>query len=298
MKKLSVLSFILSAILVGSLSANEVNDNDKKVFINVDSKGGTEILTSELEYKQYLDKKLDFSLREQERINKLEAQCNQISNLKLAVAKLIKLNETTDNKSNTELTNEVKFLKAEIDKASKSNEILKLENEKFRTDLLNLNNAINKLSNQNIVVKAVTTPVKEIKKETTVAPVLNIAPEKTAAPSCKTKTILDIDKEELSHSYFKFKEHKQFTISSINNVDIFEYPLVEVQPTGDKVLKGEKYYADMYTAGGWVHFVDKGWVKGYLLYPQVNPIDVSDKKSSEIPKSTIIKKIDIKDCNK
>ncbi len=295
MKKLCVLSFILSSMLISSVSASD--DIDKKLFINVDSKGGAEILSSELEYKQYLDKKLEFSLKEQERINKIESQCNQIGNLKAAVVKLIRLSETTDSKSNNELTNEIKFLKSQIDNVSKANEILKLENEKFRTDLLNLNSAINKLSNQAApALKPVVIPEVKKEKKEVAKPIIDIAPEKVNAPSCKTTTVLDIDKEELAHSYFKYKEPKQFTVSSINNADLYEYPLVEVQPTSEKVMKGEKYNADMYTAGGWVHFVDKGWVKGYLLYPQVNPIDVSDKKSSEVSKSTIIKKIEVKDC--
>ena len=298
MKKIGVLSFILSYLLIGSLSANEINneDNEKKVFINVDSKGGAEILSSELEYKQYLDKKLEFSLKEQERISKLEAQCNQISNLKLAVAKLIKLSEESDSKSNSELTNEIKILKNELDKLNKANELLKLENEKFRTDLINLNSAINKLGNANLSERKIDSNVKQtaVKKETS-APIINIAPEKNSAPSCKTTVILDIDKEELAHSYFKYKDIKTFTVSGSNNIDLFEYPLVEMSPMGEKLNKGEKYNADMYTAGGWVHFVDKGWVKGYLLYPQVNPIDLSDKKSTDNSVS-IIKKIEKKDC--
>lgn len=301
MKKIGVLSFILSSLLVSSLSANKINNEDieKKVFINVDSKGGAEILSSELEYKQYLDKKLEFSLKEQERISKLEAQCNQISNLKLAVAKLIKLSEESDSKSNSELTNEIKILKTEIDKLNKANELLKLENDKFRSDLINLNSAINKLGKNSSVEDFSKQPAKKefiepVKKEV-FAPIISISPEKTNAPNCKTKTILDIDKEELAHSYFKYKEQKTFTVSGSNTIDLFEYPLVEMLPTGEKLNKGEKYNADMYTAGGWVHFVDKGWVKGYLLYPQVNPIDLSDKKSSDNAVS-IIKKIEKKDC--
>ncbi len=299
MKKIGVLSFILSSLLISSLSANEINNEDieKKVFINVDSKGGAEILSSELEYKQYLDKKLEFSLKEQERISKLEAQCNQISNLKLAVAKLIKLSEESDSKSNSELTNEIKFLKNEIDKLNKANELLKLENDTFRSDLINLNSAINKLGKSNsseannIVKKEIATP---IKKEVS-TPIINISPEKTSAPSCKTKTILDIDKEELAHSYFKFKELKEFTIAATNNTFLYEYPLVESKTIGS-LDKGNKYYADMYTAGGWVHFKNEGWVKGYLLYPQFNQIE--NKNNGDLLKSSVIKKIEVKECDK
>lgn len=290
MKKIGVLSFILSSILISSLSANEVNNEDleKKVFINVDSKGGAEILSSELEYKQYLDKKLEFSLKEQERISKLEAQCNQISNLKLAVAKLIKLSEESDSKSNTELTAEIKFLKNEIDKLNKANEILKLENDKFRNDLINLNSAINKLDSK----KDTGIVNKQILETKKVEPIINIAPEKVNAPSCKTKTILDIDKEELAHSYFKFKEPKEFK-SVVNDNSIYEYPLVESKVIGN-IAKGEKYLADMYTAGGWVHFENTGWIKGYLLYPQFNQIEVKAETSN----SSIIKKIEVKECDK
>lgn len=301
MKKIGVLSFILSSLLVSSLSANKINNEDieKKVFINVDSKGGAEILSSELEYKQYLDKKLEFSLKEQERISKLEAQCNQISNLKLAVAKLIKLSEESDSKSNSELTNEIKILKTEIDKLNKANELLKLENDKFRSDLINLNSAINKLGKNSSVEDFSKQPAKKefiepVKKEV-FAPIISISPEKTNAPSCKTKTILDIDKEELAHSYFKFKELKEFTIAATNNTFLYEYPFVKSKTIGS-LDKGNKYYADMYTAGGWVHFKNEGWVKGYLLYPQFNQIE--NKNNGDLSKSSVIKKIEVKECDK
>lgn len=275
MKKFGVISLALSAILANSIFASEVG-TDKKVFINVETKGGAEILSSELEYKQYLDKKLEFSMKEQERIARLEAQCDQINVLKIAVSKLIKqIGEKPNSQNNQLIIIEIEKLKKEIEGLSKVNENLQLENSKFKEDIKKLNQALNKMSSKNAKklennfledtknknVKII--PSSEDSNSTAIAEVKKV--------ECDTTTVKVFNKKKIKESYYKFSPDKEFTVQENiknNTVKIYEFPVLG-EPEIGKFTPGEKFIADKYTAAGWVHAKGKGWVKGYLLSPKL-----------------------------
>jgi len=106
---------------------------------------------------------------------------------------------------------------------------------------------------------------------------------------CTTKTKRIVDKSRIHESYYKMKD-KEFKVVR-KKAYIYKYPVLGEKNIG-LIKHNEKFIGDMYTAAGWVHVKNKGWVKGYLLSPKVlmDKTKKFDKKNSAYITKTI------KDC--
>lgn len=82
---------------------------------------------------------------------------------------------------------------------------------------------------------------------------------------CITKYIPVI--KGIEGSYFKYKTDKTFTVT-YPLAGYFKYPILKINREG-LLYKGDKFVSDMYTKAGWVHIKNKGWIKGYKIYPRV-----------------------------
>lgn len=236
-KMISTITIGLLAIPMGSLFASslDANKNEKKfLYVSVDTQAGQEILKSEMEYKEYLNKKLDKDTAEKPGIDAY----NELKNLKKAVAKLI-LEQSEKGTKTMELD-------------SISNKIKNLEeaDTRFNLQLMEIKNMINGFKDSKIFM-------------------LN----KHAAESKPSKIENEYvskkyTQEELNFSFMKIQE-KEFTVQS-NSVYFYKNPVLGEKALSKK-LQGESFIADMYTNAGWVHAKDHGWVKGYFLLPKVLP---------------------------
>lgn len=273
MKKLGLISIALAALLTSSSAFA----SDKKVFIDIDTKNGSEILKSELEYKSYLDKKIDLAKKNQLRIESLQKQCDDINVLKIAVAKLIK---NMNNSNNQELNVNIKILMEKVDTLSKENDKLHKKDALNQAEIAKLKEAMKKLQGMSNNFKAPVAPKSELKCE-------------SDKKDCITKTIRVVDKKTIKHSYYKMSPEKEFKVSRENFTYVYEYPVLGEKKLS-KLMKGDKFIADKYTAAGWVHAKGKGWVKGYVLSPKLlrkKDAIFNPKKSAFIEKKVL-------DCDK
>lgn len=103
----------------------------------------------------------------------------------------------------------------------------------------------------------------------------------------KTKKIVNTDR--IHESYYSFKNPKTFKVT-YSVAGLFKFPVLGIER--DSLLKrGDIFKADMYTKAGWVHVVDKGWIKGYKIFPRVK----NNTSKKDIEKWSSTYKI-IKDC--
>lgn len=104
-----------------------------------------------------------------------------------------------------------------------------------------------------------------------------VAPEPENVMVCKKKKVFaSWSPEGVKHSYIKYKGLKTFTVTT--EAVQFEYPVIGANEVPSPLVKGTKFQADMWTLAGWVHVVDGGWVKGYVLNPPVYQVKTSYKK--------------------
>lgn len=86
MKRLKICSIIAClTIPLFSIASSDLNSKSKSLYVNVDTNAGQEILKSEMEYKDYLNKKIGVDAE----YKKDQQSVDDIKNLKKAVAKLI-----------------------------------------------------------------------------------------------------------------------------------------------------------------------------------------------------------------
>ena len=79
-------------VLAGiSASASDLNESNGKkyLYVDVNTKSGQEILKSEMDYRNYLSKKLNRDMADKSKVEKFRNDCEDIGNIKAAVAKLI-----------------------------------------------------------------------------------------------------------------------------------------------------------------------------------------------------------------
>jgi hypothetical protein len=241
------ISLLVSACI---LSTSLLAANNKNIYINVDSDTGSEILKSELEYKNFLIKKAEITALEKKRIAQTQKNCEDIKLLKKAVAKLIL--ESQKNK-----------FKKDVYKEEKNN-----------------TNPINKKELTKNIFNVKT--LKKINLPNEIEESKNIKDKKI----CTNKTKLIVDKSKIHESYYKQKDTK-YRVSRQKSY-IYEYPVLGEKSIG--VIKhNETFIGDMYTAAGWVHAKNKGWVKGYLLSPKVlyDKTKIFNKNNSAFIKKTI-----------
>lgn len=151
-----------------------------------------------------------------------------------------------DNVSSTPCEN-IQSLKTAVAKLIVEQEKLKIQNQDNEQSIKNLQEKLNTKEQKAL---SALTPDNELVKK----------------PSCITKTIKVLNKDFLKFSYLKMDE-KEFKILT-SNVLVYEYPYTESSSIGE-LKRGEKFIGDMYTAGGWVHNKNGGWLKGYLLKPKI-----------------------------
>lgn len=297
MKKLGIVSIVLASLLVGGLSAEEIEAGGKTVYINVDTKAGAELLKSEQEYKSYLDKKAEITEAEKERSSQLKKNCQDINSLKLAVAKLIvefdKLK--SEGKDSREKI-------AEIDQAFKMfKEAETRETVEIKKEMSNISEkaegAMKAANNVNVAkeismaedVAEVDNTIKESASNKKELAKIEMSKEVKAKTVCTTKVVRTIDPKKIKQSYYDM-EDKEFKVIR-KFAKIYEYPALGLESIG-QLKRGETFIGDMYTAAGWVHIKNGGWVKGYLLNPQV----LYNKKAKFDKNNTAFVNKEVKDC--
>lgn len=246
-KKLINIFFIgclsLPAATIFASEIEKTNSNEKNfLYVNVNTEAGQEILKSEMEYKEYLNKKLSKDMSEK---GSVEAY-SELKNIKKAVAKLI-----LEQNSSSSLTKEFKELSIKVNKLEESDIKMSEELKLIQDDLNHFKDSkifmLNKENNNNLNVKKVIENNYKVKKYT---------------------------QEELNYSFFKIQD-KEFMVQNKHAL-FFKNPVLG-EKSIDKKLQGESFIADMYTEAGWVHAKNYGWVKGYLLFPKIMPHDNSLK---------------------
>lgn len=83
--------------------------------------------------------------------------------------------------------------------------------------------------------------------------------------------------ESIKQSYLKFTNGIE-EFKAVKNIDVYDRPLTLENGTSiiKQIPKGTTFKADAYTVYGWVHVQDEdytGWVRGYLLSPQLSKIE-------------------------
>jgi len=243
--KYSLMSLITASVLMPSIIlANDTNSTIEEdssniknysVLINTDSEAGKYILKSEEDYKDYLKKKAEQSKNNQIMADKVSKNCEDIQLLKKGVVKLI-----------IELNNLKK-------------EKLELEKDILKNKKNDINNGVHKDNRKSIDIDNIIVKQNNIDKSINNNQLID-------KEVCSNEEIKVIDKEELKNSYKKMEE-KTFTIN-VKKTYIYKLPMLGQKNIGE-LKRGETFKSDTYTKAGWVYIKDKGWVKGYMLSPEI-----------------------------
>lgn len=241
MKKVNKLITLIAIPFLGfSLNASDldIKKDEKILYVNVETKAGQEILKSENDYKDYLNKKLAIDNSNKQNYENYD----DLQKLKKAVAKLIL------DKSNIVSSEEINRINLKIENLNTENKQLKLE--------------INSLKNE-----------LEQSKSGKVFLLNKVSKDEIKPVEHKIKNEMN-DSFKCKYNVKSFDKPVTFTVQ-YKQVSFFDKPELNIESIGKK-MKGETFVATKYNTFGWVYSEEYGWAKGYLLSPIFMPSENCD----------------------
>ena len=304
-KKIFKVGLVLGLVLNTSLFASSDNNLSKNkvikitspevITINRDSKAGKEIFKNhivflkKLQNNQIKNKTLIYL------VNQIQKDQSDIDTLKVVIAKLIQQinkQKTIINLNQKTIINLNKKIEIQSSNINDNNIMLeKLKNRLYKQNKQNkqINNSkdlISPINSTDFITLHTNSKSNNILKT-------DVKEKKCNIIKVKVKKTLNINIQKIKNGFYHFSTNKKFVLKE--NAKVFKYPVFikSFHKNNEIIKKDTSVIADMYNKYGWVHVKNRGWIRGFLLFPKFLPIIKINlnKKNNNLSENYVFKKI-------